>query len=132
YPFLRQFPPEAGQASDVSNRPCEASRETDFDRIPHAGKDDRYRSRRPLESGDAGVVIRDNYVNLELSEFHGERWEPVGPAFRPAVINRNVLALDVAELPQTLPEGIEQACARGRGDGSQVTNPPSLRRRLPG
>ena len=57
---------------------------------------------------------RQARVERELNEFLGERWEVIGPAFGPAVINRNVLALRVAEFPQALPEGFEQACARGR------------------
>ena len=49
--------------------------------------------------------------------------KPVGPPLRPAVIDKNVLALHVAELTQPLPKGLKEGATSGRCEGTQVTYP---------
>ena len=49
--------------------------------------------------------------------------KPVGPPLRPTVIDKNVLALHVAELAQPLPKRVKEGTAGGRCEGTQVTYP---------
>jgi hypothetical protein len=58
-----------------------------------------------------------------MDQFAGKGREPVGLTFRPAVINENVLALNVSELAHSLPEGFKKGRASGRGIGSEVAYP---------
>jgi len=58
---------------------------------------------RPLFRGESGGrASRHNDVDFEMNRFSDQRREPIVPTFCPAVFNRDILALNVLEIPQSL------------------------------
>src|SRR5262249_56496829 len=69
----------------------------------------------------------DDHVRLELDEFRGEVGESIELAMGEFEFEHEVVALDVAKVPQALDEGID---LRRSGGPGQVAEAPDLPRRL--
>ena len=56
--------------------------------------------------------MRHDDVNFELDQLGGEKRESRWPALRPSVLDSDGLSLDVAEVAQTFPEGVDVGIGR--------------------
>ena len=75
--------------------------------------DDGHRGRRLLEHGDAGPA-RDNDVRLEPYELGGERGQAFVVTVRPPALDGDVASLDVPEVTEPLPHGLDLARVAGQ------------------
>jgi hypothetical protein len=57
-----------------------------------------------LQQGE-GNTGGHNDIHFQLDQFYRKVWEPLIPALAKTILYDNVLSLDIAEVPQTLPEG---------------------------
>src|SRR5262249_35863899 len=90
-------------ACQIAARPREAGDETKPDWIVGDGKDDGDRRGCSLgREGRDGAFGRGDHGNLSAHQFTGQRRQPIILAVRPAVFDCDVLALDIARLPQPL------------------------------
>src|SRR5215471_16301908 len=113
--LLEQCQPFAAQARlvekypcDVPARPGEAGGEPGRDRITFKVDGyDRKGSGHTLHGLDGARSTRDNHVNAALHQFGREGREAFLPFVRPAVLDGEVLTLDVAEFCQALPQCLE-------------------------
>jgi len=81
---------------EVAAGPIEAGDEVEFDRITADIENDWNRGSRCLDSQcSGGAPGHDNYRNLALNQISRERGQSIDLTFRPAVFDRNVLALNV-------------------------------------
>ncbi|HEY7169085.1 MAG TPA: hypothetical protein VIB79_31310 [Candidatus Binatia bacterium] len=111
-PFAGEVFSLIGKTRDVPARPRQTRDKAALNRIAHSGDDDRYRFCPLLERPGSGVALRNDHVHFEVDQFGRKRWQPIGHPFRPAVIDRNVSALRIAEVPQPLSEGFYERLAR--------------------
>jgi hypothetical protein len=65
---------------------------------------------------------RHHHRHLELDQLGRQVGEPLDPPLRPTVHNDEVLAFDIAELTQPLPEGVDRGVAIRAGKAR--TEPP--------
>src|SRR5262249_42861734 len=79
--------------------------------------------------GQGATGGRDD-VNLQRHQFSRECEEPFGLPLGIAVCDQEVAALDVAEVTQSLAEGLAETGIAGRQVESQIANPWYLRRLL--
>ncbi len=101
---LRDHPGCAGQ---VRARPREARDDSARERIAHRHEDNRNRLRGML--GRQRGLRRERYDNVDLKahEVGRQFGQLIELAFRPAKLEGDVLALDVAEVLQALTHGLE-------------------------
>jgi len=97
--FPDEFGRHQGQSGDISPRPSEPDHESDRHGIDDCGHDDRNGARRVVRGLD-----RRRGVGREVGK-------PVIPPLSKPGIDDDVLALDVAEIAQPLPEGAKQGRA---------------------
>ena len=121
---LRSLQPLAGelrhqdaQARDVPPRPRQAGDEPLPHRIRGARHHDRDRARGVLGSAGRGGASCHNHVHLEPDQLGRQVGEPLVLPLRIAVLNDEVLALDIAEVAQTLPEGLQRWIGIRGGEG---------------
>jgi len=93
-----------GQARHVSAGAGEALHEPQGDRVGQDDKDDGNRAGCLLSRTDRGRTRRRDDINLGLHELGDEDGEPIKVPFRPALLDRHVLALDPAQLAQAAKE----------------------------
>ena len=124
------LPANAGQPSDVAAGPRQACDETHDHRVGSDGEDDRDRAGRLLGCRRSGRAPGNDDVHLQANEFGGERRQPLRPALCEPVLDRDVLAFHIAQLAQSLPEGLEEIRVVGGRAGREETDPGNLRRRL--
>jgi hypothetical protein len=110
--FLEELQPLAGelraqgaQARDVAPWVRQAGDEPLPNRITGARHHNRDRARGVLGRPDRVAAPRHDDVHLEPNQLGRQVGEPLVPPLRIPVLNDEVLALDVVELAQTLPEG---------------------------
>ena len=79
----------------------------------------------------AAAASRDNHVHREPDQLGRQVGEPLCLPLRIAVLYDEVLALDIAEVVQTLPEGLQRwiGLREGRA-GTEPTDPVHFRRQL--
>ena len=125
--FADDFQADAvGQPCDVPARAREARDEPEPDRIANADHDDGDRPVAFLAATAAGVAHRHDDVHLEPDQLGREVGQPLEPALRKSILDDDVLALDLAELPQALPERVEYGAAAGRMSRDQNADPRNL------
>ena len=85
-----------------------------------------------LGRADRGGSPGHNHLHLEPDQLGRQVGEPLRLALRIAVLDDDVLALDVAQVAQTLPEGLHTCWGRdGRGERrTEPTDPVHFRRLL--
>src|SRR5262249_22989404 len=105
-------------------RTCEAGDESVPNRITSARHHNRDRVRGMLGSADSGSAHSHNHIHLEPDQLGREVGEPLLTPLRRAVLNDEVLALDIPEVAQFLPEGLQVGLgSRETGTGIEPTNP---------
>ena len=118
-----------GEPGDVPAWAREACHQTGGDRVAQdGGDDDGGAARRSPGRPDRGSPGDDNDIALGLDELGRQRGQALAPAVRPAVLHRDRLALDPAQLPEPLPEGTERL---GRTRRVRVSEEPDARQELP-
>src|SRR5262249_40397868 len=83
----------------------EAGHQARLDRITHMRHDDGDRAGGVLCGKTRLRPGRDEDIDLAVDELGCERVEPIGLPLYPAVLNRNVLSLNIAMLVQSGAEG---------------------------
>ena len=96
-----------GQSRHVSAGACEALHEPQGDRVGQDDKDNGNRAGRPLRRADRGSAGQHDDIDLGLHELGDEGREPIGVPFRPAILDRHVLAFDPAQLAQASTERLQ-------------------------
>jgi hypothetical protein len=129
-PFRAQLDGRDCQAGHVGARPRKARRETTSHGITDLDENDRngscgvlrgYRCRRPL--GQEHVHFRTNQVSSEI-------WKSLQLVLRPPKFHRDVLALDPAEIAQTVSKPLNDTRVSGGRRAAQEAYPINLPRLL--
>ena len=112
-PLGRQLVEEDAETRNVAAGPGEIGDQAGPDRITDAGEDDRDRRgsafrRQCRREAAAG----HDHVDLAAGEVCGQCGQPIIVSLRPAVFDRDVMALDIAGVAKTLAERIHIRCAR--------------------
>ena len=123
------FSDQHGDSGDVASRPREARHDPGAYRITPSDHDDRNRLSRTLRHQRCCRRPDDHDIYLEADKFGDQLGITLGLAVSVSVLDGDVLALDVAEITETLPEcrGVWLGW-RGRFGWEQDSDP----RHLPG
>src|SRR6266542_2586374 len=100
--FGRELRRDEGQPGDMSARAGQAVDQLHLDRFADGEHDDGDGAGRLLGSDGRGRTRGDQHVHLEADELRAERGKPLRSALRIPDLQRDVPALDVAELAQAL------------------------------
>src|SRR5215470_5897783 len=85
------------------------------DWIAHSAHDDRDNLRCPLRLERRLGAPGENDVDLEGHQVLGQLTEPLVPPFRVPILVADILVLDIAELLESLPKGIDRwECFNGQ------------------
>src|SRR5262245_11458525 len=98
---------------DIAARPVETGDEAELNRVAAACVDDRDCRSRRLGYDCRGGVSSD-HRHLTAYQIGCEVGQSVGLVLRPAILDRHILALDVADFTKALPECGQKACTIGR------------------
>ncbi len=115
---------------NVAPRTRETLGESKGNRLFGTRHDDRDLRRRLLHRRGDSVGAHHKHLDVEGGEFGGERGQPLGSAIRISPLNRNILAFDVAQLPQTLRDYLELPRGGSRRTSRQKPDFGDLPRRL--
>jgi hypothetical protein len=63
-------------------------------------------------AASAGAAVPPAAITAATDEIGSQRRQPIISAFRPAILDRDVLALDIAGFSETAAEAERHACAR--------------------
>jgi hypothetical protein len=130
-PLPGQFRAQIAQACDVPPRARQAGDEPYGNRIRGPRHDDGDRARGVLGRADRAGSPSDNHVHLEPDQLRRQAGEPLFTLRRIAGLQDEVLALHIAEVAQTLPEGLQTGIRpRGRVAAAEPPDPIHRRRRL--
>ena len=99
---------EEGQPCDIAARPGKAGDESASNRIASSREDNGEGPGRLLVSQGGGCGSGQDDINLERNQFGRESGEPLELPLVKSVIDHDVAALDVAEVTQSLKEGLSQ------------------------
>jgi hypothetical protein len=93
-------------AGDVAARPIEAGHEARLNWVQASAEDYRYCCGGSL-GGERGLRAAGggNYINAPTNKIRGKFRQPIECIVRPAILDGNILAFDVAGLTQTFVEG---------------------------
>ncbi len=91
------------------------------DKISSDSDNDGNRLRGLLQSPDRCISMGHDDVDLVTNQISRKLWKPVEFSFGPAILNSDVLSLDVAVLAQTLSEPLD--ASRDSGGGAVPRNP---------
>jgi hypothetical protein len=125
-PFRDQFAGQGAQASDVSARARQPGDDTGHQRIAARGHHDGNRCGGILGRHHGGRPARHDQIDVETSQLGRELRKALGAAIGRAIVDDEVLALDVAEVPQTLAQRIEIGGVRRRRNHLQDADAVNL------
>ncbi|HXU89772.1 MAG TPA: hypothetical protein VFQ62_13040 [Methylomirabilota bacterium] len=125
-PLRRELGRNVRQAGDVAAGTRQAIHEADLVGVRRHRHDDRNRLRHRLCSPDCLSTGRDDNVDPSLHELRGQLRQPLGYAFRPPLLQREIAAIDVAQVAECLPEDLP----RSRVLIAENADPPDFGRRL--
>src|SRR4029434_1359702 len=94
-------------------------------------RDNGYRRRCLLGNSGCDITVGQNDVHIHADEFGGKVGELLSTLFGIAELDRRILALNEAQLPQSLTERFQTRRSRGRSAGPQDAdkrNTPGLLR----
>src|SRR5262249_5414481 len=94
---------EVRQPSDIASGAREAGDKLASDRVWYRNKDDRYCRRGALCSKCSSAIDRNQNVDVERSQFGGETGKSHRNFRRKAVLQNDVLFLNVAEITEPFP-----------------------------
>ena len=99
---------EKGEPSQVPSRLRQAGDEPILDRIPHDRSNDGD-GHSCLSGGNGSrCIARDDEVDVKANQLHRQIREMLDLALREPILDRDVLILNIAELTQALPEGVDR------------------------
>src|SRR5262245_56725709 len=110
-PKLRR---DEGDTGDVAARAVETGDEAKLNRVAGAYEDDRDRRSRRLGYNCRGDVMRSDHRYLTAYQIGCEVGQSVVLVLRPAILDHDILALDVAGFTNPLPEGGQITCTIGK------------------
>ena len=125
--LCHQLSTEDVDASQVAAGPGKAGDKTKPDRIFGDGEDDGDRRRRLLRRR-SGIGDGYNHADRPADQFRRQLRQPINRFFRPAVDDRCVLTLDIADRFQTIAECAQ--AIRNRVGRSDPQKPDDGHRRL--
>src|SRR5215813_11523792 len=99
---------------DIAARPVETGDEAELNRVAAACEDDRDRRSRRLGYDCRPGVMRSDHRHLTAYQIGCEVGQSVGLVLRPAILDHDILALDVAGFTNALPECGQKTCTIGR------------------
>ena len=99
--------------------------ESELDRIPHAGHDDRDRRCRLVRGLCHCRGSRDNDLHLETDEVHGETGETVHFSVSESCFDRDVAPFHPSERQQALSKSVEGRIGLG-GTATENAHPVDL------
>src|SRR5215510_917269 len=103
-----------GDTGDVAARPVETGDEAELNRVAAGYEDDRDRRSRRLGYNCRGDVMRSDHRHLTAYQIGCEVGQSLDLVLRPAILDHDILALDVAGFTNPLPECGQKACTIGR------------------
>jgi hypothetical protein len=116
-------------ARDVSAGPPKARHEAELDGVATRGHNDRRRPGGALSGLDTWCALSHDHVYLALNQI-GSQIVKTRNVVRSSRLNRDVLAVDVAALPQCLPKGGNAWIGIAERTGQQHADPRRLPRSL--
>jgi hypothetical protein len=96
-----------GQSGDVAFRACQASDESDLNRVAHARKDDGHRRSRLLGHESRWRRRSQDDIDLQTHQLVGKPRKLIEAAVSESEFDDHVLAGDVPPFPQTLLKGLD-------------------------
>ena len=115
-PLCHQLVIENIETCQIAARPGKAGNKTKLDRVFGRDEDDGD-CRRCRLSGEHGTCERGDHGDLSANQFGRQQRQPIYLALGPAVVDRHVLALDIAgvfealaECPQTVRVRVVKRC----------------------
>ena len=114
-PFPFHFRRDRGQPRDVPAGPREARDEARSRRVANGHHDERNRRCRLLDGERGGCASGNDHINFQGDQFGDEGRKAFILSFRPSILDQNVLALDVAEVPQAFAERPDEYLPRAAG-----------------
>ena len=110
-PLRRYLHVQLGHARDVAARPVKAGDEAELDRVAAHFEDDRNGRGRRLCRKRRRSAGRGNHGHLTMNQIGRHCRQPIVLVFRPAVFDRDVLALDVTGFAQPF-DGMRRQLSR--------------------
>src|SRR5947209_2017287 len=107
---------------DIAARPVETGDEAELNRVAAAYEDDRDRRSRRLGYDCRGKVMRSDHRHLTAYQIGCEVGQSVVLVLRPAILDRHILALDVAGFTNALPECGQIACTISKRRPAEETD----------
>jgi hypothetical protein len=95
----------------------------DTDRVSNDSHNDWNRFSRLLGGSGGRSSVCDDHIDVELDELRRELGKSLDFFFGPTPFDRDGFALEVAELAETLQEGLGTERERGRRAGKEHTDP---------
>src|SRR5262245_30114681 len=99
-----------GDTGDVAARPVETGDEAELNRVAAGYEDDRDRRSRRLGYNCRGDVMRSDHRHLTAYQIGCEVGQSVVLVLRPAILDHDILALDVTGFTKALPECGQISC----------------------
>src|SRR5215475_11258046 len=118
-PKLRR---DEGDTGDVAARPVETGDEAELNRVAAGYEDDRDRRSRRLGYNCRGDVMRSDHRHLTAYQIGCEVGQSLDLVLRPAILDHDILALDVAGFTNPLPEGGQITCTIGKRRTAEETD----------
>src|SRR5262245_31638947 len=111
-----------GDTGDVAARPVETGDEAELNRVAAGYEDDRDRRSRRLGYNCRGDVMRSDHRHLTAYQIGCEVGQSLDLVLRPAILDHDILALDVAGFTNPLPEGGQITCTIGKRRTAEETD----------
>ena len=121
---------EVRHACDVPTRPRETSDEPSTNGIPNRGHHDGDRAGRLFGGENHRLLCRHDDGDLEPDQFSCEIRKSIEPSSSPALLDRDIVSLDIAKFAQPFPKDLVQPFRRGRIPAVEDANPYYLCRLL--
>src|SRR5262249_33632822 len=111
-----------GDTGDVAARPVETGDEAELNRVAAGYEDDRDRRSRRLGYNCRGDVMRSDHRHLTAYQIGCEVGQSLDLVLRPAILDHDILALDVAGFTNPLPEGGQITCTIAKRRTAEETD----------
>src|SRR5262249_25436280 len=127
-PLCPKFRRQDGDTGHVAARPVETGNAAELNRVAAGCEDDRDRRSRRLGRNCRGGVTRSDHCHLTAYKIGCEVGQSIVLVLRPAILDRHVLAFDVAGFTSALPECGQKVRIVGRRQAAE--KPDHRHRRL--
>src|SRR5262249_21242506 len=111
-----------GDTGDVAARPVETGDEAELNRVAAAYEDDRDRRSRRLGYICRDDVMSSDHRHLTAYQIGCEVGQSVVLVLRPAILDHDILALDVTGFTNALPKGGQITCTIGKRRNAEETD----------